>query len=211
MLCNLLNQIRSQSDCSIVVVNDCSKDLRYETLPELYSNLHLVKTRKNGGKIRYWKTVSDGLKVNKSLPWDYLIFLADDLVLSDNFFEVLRENCKNNRVVNFFNAGFESMWGYREYVDGAFASPRSLWQDLSYKAPPVPRSRWRGKRHLSSGVWWRVTQEINNRGYRVKKLKDSLVDHLGNSDSKMNPEERIKNPLKSKSIVTYDNSKFSNI
>lgn len=197
MLCVVLNQIRSQrSDCPIVVVNDSSRDKRYSSLTRMYNNLRLVKTPCNGGKENYWRTVALGLRYSRRAKWDYLVFLADDVQIAPNLFDELEKHCVNNTVVNFFNTGLKSMWGFDTYVDGAFAAPRSFWEKVKFNIPQVSRARWKYNKMLGSGVWTKVTQKIHLFGYNIKMLSVSLMEHTGNHDSKMNPIERRRNPIK---------------
>ena len=59
----------------------------------------------------------------------------------------------------------------------------------------IPLSRWEENELLGSGVGSQISNKFVDAGFNLYNTKDKLVEHLGNNDSKMNPNERVNNPL----------------
>ena len=71
-LINLVNSILLLSqNKKIIIVDDCSNDLRYENLKNYHTDLIYYKTEKNNGKKNYWKTVNLLYQKAKEIDFKY--------------------------------------------------------------------------------------------------------------------------------------------
>jgi len=59
----------------------------------------------------------------------------------------------------------------------------------------IPLSRWEENELLGSGVGSMISNQFVDAGYSLYNTKDKFAEHLGNNNSKMNPVERVSNPL----------------
>lgn len=172
--------------------------------------IHLTSSV-NQGKKRYWVTVNSLLEQMGAAPADYYFYLSDDIEVGENFFEqavkyweMIEDEKKIS--LNFLNDGREECWTKFKRVKVNFAELecyKAQWLDmlmmfdaefLKYRVNEVPLSRWKNNPNISSGVGAQLSTRFHEAGYSMYQLKDSLIFH-GDHESKMNPEERMLNPL----------------
>lgn len=192
-LINLVNSILLLSqNKKIIIVDDCSNDLRYENLKNYHTDLIYYKTEKNNGKKNYWKTVNLLYQKAKEIDFKYGIALPDDVSLIDNFESIL-DKYKGSKIIRLFTQTniIKTNWGYENWVDCGFIAKNKFFSDLNFEINPITLIE---DYKLSSGVGKQLTQRLNNFNHKVLNL-GSLVTHLGNEDSKMHPKLRIEQPL----------------
>lgn len=177
---------------------------------------NLTKYSYNHGKQRYWQVMNDVLRDAETWNFKYFFFLQDDCRLVENFFELAIDEFnsiqdQNKATLCTFtpHSIYErTMWGKKKaqdvtfnnrkfiqcnYVDCIFMCPRETLKLLNFKIDPVPLTRFVNK-IISSGVG----QQITTRLMRIRKTMYCSWSSLINSHSnlsKMNKEERMKNPL----------------
>lgn len=208
----------------ITVLDDGSRalyadDYRFENVPHL--KVKVLGNRTNNGKEGYYLTVTrlagtikTGGRSERPL---YVMHLSDDLVISDHykgrFFSTAigRLNscgpraCALNLLTD--SRGIINQWtgiipeqAHNDlwetgWVDGGFIAHGHLWSDLWYRVEIIPKSRWVKNPLLGSGVWMQVSNKLKARGWRMFHMEHGMLGH-GDCESKMNPEERQINPLK---------------
>ena len=192
-LTNLLNQIKGYDNTSVIIFNDASIDKRYETLPSIFNNLTIINNRSNNGKKLYSNTVISLLNSAENTDFDYVVMLADDFILCDNFIELLSGIVNEYDIINIFSI-HESNWTYRGWIDGAFACSKNAMSIIKNKIKPTIS----GNNGMSTGVWKGVTTSFwkdNGSKYKLVTLNYSLTQHDGNDDSKLHPVHRLKTPI----------------
>ena len=211
----LINEIlNSHTNTLIILLNDNSTDDRYEYFANL-KNVVYLKNPVNNGKDGFWKTVNRLLTELSKYKFKYGIMLGDDFKLVDNYLIKLKTYESENYILRLFTQ--ESIgstnWGYQNWIDGAFCAPYSFFQKINFELFPIIK---RGRLN-SSGVGLQMSKRLNGLNITVKTF-GSLIEHIGNDDSKMHPELRINQPLiagdinndKVLSIIisTYDHPQF---
>lgn len=195
-LIRLINQIQEQSNIHIIIVDDCSNDLRYLNLSNIYNNITVLRNIENQGKIGYWKTVNNGLNICKTHDFEYILHFDDDIILSKYFFTLVNKNIlENNFMLTFQIEKQQIKWAYNNWVDCCFISPHSFWKKINYQIDPISANRWKNNKNISSGVWKQITEKLNLYGYNVIFPDYSLCFHDGNDDSKLNFKLRNDNHL----------------
>ena len=102
-LVNLINQINTYDNTSIIIFDDASTDKRYGNLVGMFNNLTITHNRKNNGKGLYNNTVVNLLNSVESTDFDYVVMLADDFVLCDNFIPLLSGIVNEYNIINIFS------------------------------------------------------------------------------------------------------------
>lgn len=211
MLYKLLKDIESKKNnykIKIFIFNDGSTE-NYD-LSE-FDVTHL-KFFPNRGKKKYWEIINQTFNVVKSIKSKYYLYLPDDVMLIDDFFnELIRVyrliDDKNKICLNILTDGrvnrtnwtnFNSIH-YDEYIktqwnDLCFLADSDFFSRLNYEIKPVPLSRWNGNSNLSSGVGQQISLRLYNMNLNMYHTKKSFVYH-GNHESKMNKVERVVNNL----------------
>lgn len=195
----------------IHVYDDCSpmgnsENMKYDYTR--YSNNH--------GKQRYWSIMNDVFRDAETWNFKYFFFLQDDCRLAEGFLDLAIQEFNNigdtnkatlctftpqsvyERVMWSTQKAKDVEYGDRKYiksnyVDCIFMCPRETLRLLNFKVEPIPLTRFSNK-IISSGVGQQLT-------LRLMKLKKTMwcayssliISH--SNDSKMNTEERRKNPL----------------
>lgn len=196
MLVDLINQINEQCEgmeYKIAVMDDCSKDYRYNNLGIEYPNVIYKSNPTNLGKLGFVTTINKLFEESKNNQAKHYVFLADDLALSKNFIPYISDLFdKGHKIINFFlfQDRIYTNWGYRYWVDGAFAINHEMLSKLD-----KPLVGQQTKVVPSSGVWRDFTRRMDTIMAPVYYPKYSFVDHLGHTDSTMHPEDRKKSPV----------------
>lgn len=200
---------------NILVLDDCSE---YDITP-LAKYARIYRAPYNRGKKEYYKQWQKALAYARlAKEEDYFIFSVDDFKETQyqelrQIYEALNDElngapfavniiydgrlkcfsaydpteCKVNGL-DFWRVGF---------VDCGFICNRKALEVLNFTIEPIPPIRWLNNEAMSSGVGQQITNKFARHGVKMYIPKASLASH-GSHPSKMNPEERIKNPLISK-------------
>jgi FkbM family methyltransferase len=208
---NLLDSILLlKQNSKVIVLDDKSTDNRYLEFKNFSNRVTYLKNEINQGKDGFWKTINVLLNEMSKYDFNYGIMLGDDFKLNDDFEKKIKQYVNNNDIIRLFTQkNITNNWGYKNWVDGAICAPKKFFDDLNYKLEPINRNKM-----VSSGVGHQMTVRLNKLGYSVKNY-GSFIEHIGNDDSKMHPNIRIKEPLISENfknlsiiIPTYKNTKY---
>lgn len=199
MLLSLLRELKG----NVIVMDDGSD---FDPDPFLdYCDFYRSSHR---GREGYWRQWRDALEICEE-SGDWFLFLSDDLQ-NVNLSEIKRitKSIKGNYAFNVLNVGADRGWTgikwaekkiagvdcYKMgYVDGAFACNRGALESIGFYMEPVDTLRFRNP-YISSGVGQQLSNRFALKGIPMYLPKKSLCYH-GNHESKMNPEERKRNPL----------------
>jgi|GEM_PF-4600002 len=212
MLKNLIKQLDGYE---VFVLDDNSPNPQF--LYDLLNNTNkmgLCRFSKNHGKkeayLKFTK-IFNQLKRDAITFYDYFIFLPDDFTLCDDFV---------NKAINLWDSIEDD-----KKISLSFSNPNrclkpnftgvepvdkgnvilTQWNDLAFICgkefidkviiDPINPKRWDKNPLLSSGVGSRISNYFYNKGYNQYNVKENMCSHIGNEDSKMNPEERQINKL----------------
>jgi glycosyltransferase involved in cell wall biosynthesis len=226
---NLLRDIcdnQANFKIKVFIVDDFSTDNYTDMLRNFSGKLDIVyhKVSFNHGKKLYWMLCNYTLsKIKLEINnYRYFIKIDDDCRLVKDFFVKCvniwesiidrRKICLNFRLdtregksvwtgilpklVTFNNIPlYLSQW-----VDMDFICDARMFKTLDFQITRQPEERWKYNRIASSGVGRDISVRLVNRGYHLYLTTESLVNH-DHHDSKMNPEERGRNPLTTKPIT----------
>lgn len=170
----------------------------------------------NNGKGKYWKLVNKMYQdIRDHFEYDYYFHLPDDITVTPGFFAkaitlwesikdekkiclnlIFDEHRQNKGCWTGFNPVASGSVIKTQWVDMCYMCDINFFKKLNFEIHPIDPNRWNYDKSLSSGVGAQISLRLfkENNLYQVKK---SLVLH-GDHESKMNPEERKKNPLISK-------------
>ena len=207
MLCRLIENIRIEQrkhTVDIFVVNDYSE----EDYSEVKSSVQYYwETNKNYGKEEYYKLITFGLNKIKTLQsYDYYIKTDDDMCLACGFFHIVERlvaeiNDPNWATIDILSAKRQrgkTLLGHPVEIQGERDKYyRTQWVDMNFifnlKALPYTILNCKaGKASSGVGLW--LTRYLTKKPYNLYQSATSLVIH-GDHPSKMNVEERKKNPL----------------
>ena len=174
---------------------------------------------KNNGKKGYWRVIDRVMQDAGSMSFDYFFLIQDDCVLVPDFFakaisdwneiedankgsyctftprtiynRLMWESSKAKDVV--FNGKKFISTGY---VDCIFMVPRSTLELLEFTIQPISADLWKVNPNYSSGVGKQLSGRLRSMGKTMYGAWSSLVI-TSESSSKMNPRERMRNPLES--------------
>lgn len=182
----------SKYSFKLVCLNDGSTDKRYDQLPTLYPQLTYIKNKNSNGKYKYWRTISQLFGVAKKYKTHAVLQMDDDFILCDNFLDRLmdcyfriKENDNAVLGVSYHlygkNQRREERWNCPKgsWADGGCLYDIRFLQEINYNINPIPMSRWRYNKKISSGVWQQVSFKVNSIGGKFYKTRYSLVNHDG--------------------------------
>jgi hypothetical protein len=182
---------------SVTIIDDCS------TFPPMGENF--FRTNKRAGKRGFWQLFGFAFSEAKKTKHDYYLFTPDDFLDVD--FERIKNDLKympEYFVLNLMRDKREMCWRYFEpqkyndevmevgFTDCGFVTNRATLARLGFEVYPEHVSLTA----TSSGVGKQLTNRLAKIGARFFVPYRSYVSH-GEHESKMHPEERKLNPLKS--------------
>lgn len=191
----------------IIVINDGSTDVRYDSLKEKYSELVFLENEDPNGKFMYWKTITSLFKEASKYKTNMLIQLDDDFLPCNNFIDISidlfykkkHESLKNDNIgaIAIHTCGHDQWnsirWGLKYWIDGGGIYDIKFIKSINYQINEIPLSRWKNKPELSAGVWQQISKRLNDFNYIIFRYEKSLVYHLGYNFSKLNNVERNNN------------------
>lgn len=188
----ILDILSKNSNTLIIILNDGSTDLQYKTLHTLSNKIIYLENDKNNGKDGFWITVNTLMDEMSKYKFKYGVMMGDDFTLIDEYQEKLESYINEDHLIRLFTQQQigETNWGFKNWIDGAFCAPRSFFEKINFELFPI---KHRGK-IMSSGVGHQMSERLTKLGLVVKNY-GSLIDHIGNEDSKMHPKLRQQQPL----------------
>lgn len=215
MLHRLIQQIVRESkgwQITIGIYDDCST-IPVTISPNIKIPHILYRFSKNNGKIDYWILADRIFKDFQNSKADFIIYMADDIVLHTGFFDTLIQQWNaiedpDKATLSFFYDSLrrgKPCWGrftpinqgnywLTQWLDMAFLAPRHTLEVLNFEVLPVDSSRWKDNPLLSSGVGQQLSQRLRKLRLKMYHLDRDLADH-GMHESRMHPEARRLNPL----------------
>lgn len=173
----------------------------------------------NRGKKRFWRSMGNMHADQRDVEADFWVVLPDDVRLCRNFFDrmiTIWNNLDDPKKISIFlqNDLRESCWNRDPYVEleevtktGWVDGPllvcqRRFFEALGYDCPS-PGKYWDRNPRRSSGVGHMISTKLNewNAGLGLYRTNRSHVVHVGCKLSKMNPVERVENPLRAHHFV----------
>lgn len=211
-LAHLLAQVALQrADATHLVFDDCTPEENHEwqLKRSLLDSVGISWWRQpeRCGRKKHWKLVTDALLEIAKRPHDRVVFLPDDAILCNGFFDRVEtlwsETIALDPTALTLNVLVESprMWGpcwtnfvpepsthvmKTQWVDGAFYADSSFVK----RVPHIRPTRYFPSR--GSGVWQQVSEDANTFGDGLYQVFSSLVD-LQSIPSEMRPgtEDRV--------------------
>jgi len=196
---------------SVTVYDDCSDNEYVENEDGNF----VYRFEENQGKTGHWRVIDRVLYDASFHEFDYFFLLQDDCELVDDFFdkaieewEGIEDENKATMCTFIPNTVYSrAIWGNKavnvrynkrtflrtNYVDLIFMCPIETLRTLSFTINEIP-NRNVDSVYRSSGVGRQLTGRLKLLGKTMYGAYDSLITH-GKEESKMNKEEREKNPL----------------
>ena len=197
----------------IMVFDDFSP--QFDVIHDIVGNYkwaEYYRAPKHYGKEGYWKMFNEIFNVCKSIKAKKYIFLPDDVMLKDNFFEKainIYNNIEDSNkiclslLMDETRRGKTCWTNYKpidkgdiyktQWNDLCFMCEYGFFEMLNFSINPISSSRFID-RNISSGVGRQISIRLNNLGCNMYHVKESLVIH-DNHESQMNPNERNINKL----------------
>mmetsp|Transcript_4341 Transcript_4341/g.13130 ORF Transcript_4341/g.13130 Transcript_4341/m.13130 type:complete len:598 (-) Transcript_4341:382-2175(-) len=170
-------------------------------------NGQFYSARQRHGKRRYWHLVAQAHQLLEKVDSKLFLFLPDDDRLCSGFFtkaakiwndiadprkaslmlhiEASREHVAVWTPIKPSKEGHVFRIGWVE--SGNFLCDSLFLQTLNYTLPRVDTSRWDARPTLSSGVGATMSEILFRKKLSMFRSEKSLLAHVGNRDSKMNP------------------------
>ena len=203
MLKNLLLQIKGYD----VLVFDDGSDFSIEG-----NGVKFHKFKQNYGKKLAWlKFQKIFKKVKRLKKYDYYYLLPDDIELCEDFINKsieLWEGIEDSKKITLsFSNPARCTAPQFTFIQPQIKGNVILtgWMDLmclftrdfinKVDITEIPLSRWEENELLGSGVGSQISNKFVNADYNLYNCKEDYIKHLGNLDSKMNPTDRVNNPL----------------
>lgn len=184
-LLRILKELQGEEIC---VIDDGSE---YDPTP-IYDYGDYIRT-KHRGKQGFWKQWQLMFDIAMQSKDEEFIFLQDDIYNVD--LEGLRAvETPEKYALNLMDVGPDRGWSPVGYVDCIFMTNRKTLEAINWVMPPVPPTRWQFNPHLSSGVGHRLSQAFYRNNIPMILPEQNYASH-GETESKMHPELRPKEPL----------------
>jgi hypothetical protein len=211
-LAEILKELYSKPhNHSVIVADDGSPQKnQINLLKKKYKKTIFIRNEVNNGKKGYWKTFNIMLnEAKKNGFFSHLIQIDDDFRLCGDFVKKMEELSRQapNKFVKYIrdNSYGEKRWGYDMWVDGGTMIPFDFLKRTLFRVDPIHTKRWQHDPTLSSGVWTQITKKLNYMGYSVIHTDISYALHMGNDDSKMNPNLRKKIKIETVNFIDGNN------
>ena len=196
----------------ILIADDCSDFDVYK----YNSKANIYRSETNNGKkgfFKQWQVALEWLRQDKT-DQDLCIFMPDDFASLDVKRIIQTARLMNNNyawLINLINDGRTECFGTGKpkatkignedflkvmFTDCGFFCNTKTLEQLKYWIEDIDPERFWRNESLSSGVGHQLTNRLKH-NTRIYLPLQSYAYH-GNHESKMNKEERIKNPLISK-------------
>ena len=197
-----LDQLREEKTrykVKLLILNDGNPLEDMAPLERKNPDVLFFHNRVNNGKRRYWRTVTTLLQEASRFHYHYLIQMDDDFEPVDHFFDTIigyLHGLEPGTILKYVTTEHGADWGFSDWVDGGSAYPKAFLDQIGHRIERIPFWRWLVHPQASSGVWPQVTQKLNELGYKVEFLSNSMADHLGYRDSVMNTALRLEKEMK---------------
>jgi len=209
-LLSMFYEQKSKYSFKIILMNDGSDDVRYETLKKKYPLLDYQKNAKNNGRRLYWYTVTQLWQRAKINTSNTLLMIDDDFLLCSGFLDTICDfyfwiKEENDNVAGIaphlhsylMGVEFMSWWYNAHSVDGICLFDRKFIESFDHKLEPVSEAELHAVAHAHG--WSQLQNKILRENRMAYKTRYSLVYHDGNDESKMG----ASNARKTKAFTYY--------
>ena len=216
---------KESSNINVRIYDDHSAaDYRHITRLARQHGWNLWRARLNHGKHNWWQLINRIFHDLKTVPFDYCYFLQDDIRLCKDFFRRtthLWDSLKDPQEAGTLfllrdearqDTGHRSWTQFRGkeipgkgverigWVDFAsFMCTRLMFETLDWKVEAIPKTRWRKRPLLSSGVGQQLSQRLVSQVHMYRTMQ-SWVLHM-HEVSVMHPEERQRTPMNTVNFI----------
>jgi len=205
---NLLNQFYTQPTkytFKIILLNDGSDDIRYDTLVNDFPDIIYLKNIKPNGKILHWYCYNQLWKNLKNIECHAVLQMDDDFIISEIFLDTITDMFFTEKEKNGIVMGIaphlwsfkkfsdnESWWADKTFLDGIALIDIKIIQNMKYEMNSVDAVEV-NKPGVPVRAWIQISDSIKKIGGIVYRTKNSLVYHNGNDDSKLHGDVRNNN------------------
>lgn len=201
----LLNQFKDQKtkySFQIILLNDGSKDVRYDELPKIFSEIIYIKNNIANGKLFHWLCYNQLWMHLKEIKAKFLLQMDDDFILCDSFLDTIvntyfEQKYNDNRIIAIAphswsfdkNSEYDKWWRDNTLIDGITLINTEIIKKIDYKLQPVGE-------HVKNpgcpvGVWQQIRKAVIDNNFIFYRTLTSLVFHDGLTDSKLHKDYRI--------------------
>lgn len=200
----------------ILLMDDCSPDLRYSQLQKEFSEIDYMRNEFNGGKIEYWKTVNKLWAKGSLYKCHAFLQIDDDFILCEEFLNRLLDKFFEIKAIdNGYMVFSYHIYGYKRdepqpdwwYNGSSIAIDGGTLFDnrfLKFFRHYVNIGNKVIAAHTSTFFWDTIVGHIRKFGVKVYRMPKSLAWHDGNFDSKLNFEARKTKKSYTKNFIDGD-------
>ena len=209
MLINLIEEINGRYE---VIVIDDGSEFKSKTDLDLLK-IGFIRTG-HEGKRGFWKKWVMARQLALGSNHDNFLFIPDDISKLDlETIEAVNSQGWDEHLyaINVINCGRDHCWGLwntaqedfeingKTFFEVGFTDCGMLTNRHTMKYVDIDQvpDKWFERPDISSGVGFNMTTTMRQVGVKMMMVKEGLCFH-GDHDSQMHPEERKRQPLKSK-------------
>ena len=200
----LINQFFTQETkytFKIILLNDGSDDMLYDTLSDSFQEIIYIKNDRPNGKMLHWYSYNQLWLNLRNIKCHAVLQMDDDFIISNNFLNTIvdlffKKKEENGNIMaiaphlwSFKENNVENWWKRTDFVDGIALIDIDIIDNLNYELH-APNHQILKKCGTSAMAWSQISIGIKNYHGIVLRTKDSLVYHDGNDDSKLHSEHR---------------------
>lgn len=206
----LLSYRGEKYEINITIWDDClTNRFNYES-----PYVKVFHNKENRGRKKFWITWNEMFAYCKENRAMYYLFLQDDHILRENFFDIMLETWQKlespiSLAPLIEDSAIErgkSRWGEKPHKKLRYDAMKTQWFDcnglvtdkffeaLDWKLTSIPESRWNSNPLLSSGVGQQITTRLQAKNKNMYHMAPTMI-LLHDIKSEMNAKERAKNAL----------------
>jgi len=201
----LINQFYEQEtkhSFKIILLNDGSCDLRYDTLKDDFSDIFYLKNDVANGKPLHWYCYNQMWNLVRDFKCYAILQMDDDFILSNNFLNTIVDLYFEQKIIcERVMAVAPHLWSFKELVDsekwwklntvvdGIALIDITVIKSIDYELQPVDVEAV-CKKGAPVRAWTQISSAITDIRGIIYRTENSLVYHDGNDDSKLHGDVR---------------------
>lgn len=188
----------------IILLNDGSSELDYDTLTTEFPEIIYMKNEIPNGKVLHWYCYNQMWENIRNIQCHTVLQMDDDFILCDNFLNIIidlffeiKEKNGNMMMISphlwsFKKVNEERWWKRIDVVDGIALIDSDVIRYMEYKMKPVDVVAV-SKPGAPVRTWSQICNAMKNMDGFIYRTEYSLVYHDGNNDSKLHGDVRKNN------------------